>query len=61
MTPIEKANELFYKFYELYPYQDLYFIAKKAALVAVEEILKSHIQNEQSEWWKAVKQHIETL
>ena len=39
MTPSEKADEIFNKYLELYPEQDLYFVAKLAAIIAVDEII----------------------
>lgn len=41
MTPKEKADELYNKFYVWYPNQDAQFIAVKCALLAVVEILNS--------------------
>ena len=41
MTPKEKAKELFDCFFNLYPNQDAYWIAKKCALTAVDEILNN--------------------
>ena len=39
MTPKEKANELFDNFFDLYPNQDAYFIAKQCVIKCVDEIL----------------------
>jgi len=73
MTATQKADEIFHKFYALYPYQDLYFIAKKAALIAVDEILSIGIWEGQEmaeeqntpenceEFWVWVKHEIEKL
>ena len=72
MTPQEKAKELFEKFFNYYPNQDVQFIAKQVALDVVNEILseykrisvpyladKSYIL--ESEYWNEVKQNLEKL
>lgn len=73
MTATQKADGIFHKFHALYPYQDLYFIAKKAALIAVDEILSIGIWESQEmaedqntpenceEFWVCVKHEIEKL
>lgn len=58
MTPQEKAEELFDSFFNLYPDQDAYFIAKQCALITVNEIIKILPH---PDYWKAVKQEIEKL
>jgi hypothetical protein len=40
LSPKEKAEELYDKFFNWYPNQDAQFIAKQCALIAVDEILK---------------------
>jgi hypothetical protein len=58
MTPKEKAEELFDNFFNLYPNQDAYFIAKQCALIAVDEIIKILPH---PDYWQEVKQEIEKL
>ena len=58
MTPKEKAEELFDNFFNLYPNQDAYFIAKQCALIAVDEIIKVLPH---PDYWQEVKQEIEKL
>ena len=41
IPPIQKAEELFDKFFALYPDQDAYWIAKEGALFSVDEIIES--------------------
>ena len=43
LTPKEKAEELYDSFFELYPNQDAYFIARQCAKIAVYEIMK-HVE-----------------
>jgi hypothetical protein len=76
MTPKEKANELFGKYYsriehtlseEYSPHER--FIVKQCALIAVDEIIDSEPQYEWSndywknpnDFWQEVKQEIEKL
>lgn len=76
MTPKEKANELYNKFYNTdfhgnsIKIRDL--LTKECALKAVDEIIHSkptrpfeydafNIPMPQIDWWKAVKQEIEKL
>ena len=69
----EKAEELFDKFFNLYPNQDALFIAKEAALILVNERLEelnfTHIgygkgviegyQKTKVKYWQDVKKEIE--
>lgn len=41
IPPIQKAEELFDKFFALYPDQDAYWMAKEGALFSVDEIIES--------------------
>jgi len=67
ISPQEKAEELYNKFYAWYPNQDAQFIAKQCALIAVDEILLTlyefHYDSESGayEYWKQVKTEIEKL
>jgi hypothetical protein len=66
MTPQEKAEELFNNFFDLYPNQDAYFIAKQCALICVEELLKDKeiidgMRVINDPYWLEVKQEIEKL
>lgn len=72
MTPKEKAKELVDKFYnEIYPPKDTNYQAKKCALIAVEESLKSEYNvltrfrlapaDYISAYWQQVKKEIELL
>jgi hypothetical protein len=64
MTPKEKAKQLTYSFYRIIPLDKMtidYNLAKKCALIAVDEILgflsyQSHIK-----YWQEVKKEIEKL
>jgi hypothetical protein len=64
MTPKEKAQELVQRFIdEAYAEttEQLYTpIAKKAALIAVNEILKECVEDKQS-YWQEVKQEIKNF
>jgi hypothetical protein len=61
MTPKEKAQEM------LLSYKCILNdarIAKRCALIAVDEIIKAHVHNEgvrHLKWWEEVKQEIEKL
>jgi hypothetical protein len=71
MTPKEKANELFGKYYNRIEHtiseeysQEEKFVVKQCVLIAVDEIIKAHIHNEgvrHLKWWGEVKQEIEKL
>jgi len=76
MTPKEKAKELTYRFYRIIPLDKMtidYNLAKKCALIAVDEILninpfsfydkRFHLDRikEYEKYWKEVKQEIEKL
>jgi hypothetical protein len=61
MTPKEKAQELFDKYFEV---TNNYYQAKQCALIAVDEILdtiKWCIGDSQVEYWQEVKKEIEAL
>lgn len=67
MTPKEKAIELVNKFYNII-YLDMdYEQAKYAALIAVDEIINSHLSSEKIfdihpvDYWQEVKQEIDKL
>ena len=65
-SPKEKASELYILFFNLYPNQDAQFIAKEAALIAVEEIITNALNGIDlpSTWcnyWEQVKQEIQTF
>ena len=67
MTPKEKADELFDKYYDYLGMPDC--IAKECTLIAVDEILsdyKNYLMHENTEYkglkyWQEVKQEIENL
>jgi len=71
MTPKEKSQELFDKYWELNTDFDglvKYELAKQCALIAVDEILKTNPYewdgedlNSTIEYWQEVKQEIENL
>ena len=70
MTPKQKANELFFKYYEIIERTlslDHVIIAKKCAIIAVDEILSMGIMSDSGDWemaksyWEEVKQEIEKL
>jgi hypothetical protein len=61
MTPKEKAKEVLLSY--SYILNDAR-IAKRCALIAVDEIIKAHIHNEgvrHLKWWEEVKQEINKL
>lgn len=59
MTPKEKAVELVDKFTQT---NGNGFFAKECALIAVDEILSTHLFDlDEREYWIAVKQEIENL
>ena len=60
LTPKEKAEELYDSFFELYPNQDAYFIAKQCAKIAVEECLHTCVESS-IYYWKEVLTEIEKL
>ncbi len=65
ISPQEKAEELYDKFYAWYPNQDAQFIAKQCALIVVDEILSMGIFSSSGDWqmakpyWEEVKTEIE--
>ena len=67
MTPKEKAEELYFKMYDIYGYDDYRLRAKQCALIAVNEIIKE--KNGCSKYecygqdinWNEVKKEIENL
>lgn len=68
ISPQEKAEELYDKFYAWYPNQDAQFIAKQCALIAVDEIaqelsvLPYGLQYlSRMDYWVEVKTEIEKL
>lgn len=71
MTPKERAKELVDKFYRIIPLDKMtidFNIAKKCALMAVEEIIEANpIKFDEDDnciasyWWVEVKQEIEKL
>jgi hypothetical protein len=72
MTPKQKANELFFKYYEIIKRTlslDHVIISKKCAIIAVDEILSlskiSSLRRDdvymELEYWIEVKQEIEKL
>ena len=69
MTPKQKANELFFKYYEIIKRTlslNHVIIAKKGAIISVDEILKSHnnlygVNSEKTKYYLEVKKEIEKL
>ena len=69
MTPKEKAEELFYKMSTNSSDEDhhcSHYVAKNCALIAVDEILNHHSQEQSlyridTYYWNKVKQEIENL
>jgi hypothetical protein len=68
MTPKEKAQELFDKYFNIidnsHPMTDISVSAKECALIAVDEILKNDtifLYVHHLDFWKEVKQEIEKL
>lgn len=71
MTPQEKANELFLKYYECLPPELVRFTnisdnAVKCAIIAVDEILRNdninvHLFDENDKYWLEVKKELEKL
>ena len=69
MTPKQKANELFFKYYEIIKRTlstEHVLISKKCALVAIDEIIRSHhnlygVNNKEVKFYLEVKKEIETL
>ena len=61
MTPKEKAEELYFKMYDVYGYDDYRLRAIKCALITVDEILKIIHTNMEDKYWEEVKQEIEKL
>jgi hypothetical protein len=66
MTPKEKAKELTYRFYRIIPLDKMtidFNIAKKFALITIDEIIKDKKAFNQIsvEYWEDVKQEIEEL
>jgi hypothetical protein len=70
MTPQEKARKITYNIYRIIPLDKMnvdFNIAKKSALIAVDEILTefmfddSDYSNKRFKYWSKVKQEIEKL
>jgi len=72
MTPKEKANELFSRYYVMLLKTDsdiseeitISLLSKQCALIAVDEIidaLDKSLINADIEWWKEVKQEIKKI
>ena len=65
MTPKEKAEQLFYYYYnELKEHKDIYYIktSKQCALIAVDEILNAHLFDlDEKQYWQQVRTEIENL
>jgi hypothetical protein len=69
MTPVEKAKELFDKFYQEAPLDEIKFysndvMAKSCALIAVDELIyetQFEVPNVRQKYWLSVKQEIELL
>ena len=68
MTPKEKAEELVFKFDDTMEFSTPQRFAKQCALIAVEEIINSYIQEKNNRYiisekiisyWEEVKQEIE--
>jgi hypothetical protein len=69
MTPKQKANELFFKYYEIIEHTlsiEYVLIAKKCAIIAVDELINTHLLSEKNifdihpvDYWAEVKQEIE--
>jgi hypothetical protein len=67
MTPKEKAIELYLKYHNLFINGNS-IMAKQCALIAVDEILNTHLLSEKDifgihpiDYWQEVKQEIELL
>ena len=65
MTPKEKAKELFNKFYQEAPYQEIEFysndvMARQCALIAVDELIYQ-VNHSDVGYWQEVKQEIQKL
>ena len=60
MTPQEKAAELILRYMAIVVKQD---VAKKCALIAVDEIINiwEYSDTQEKWWWQQVKQEIENL
>jgi hypothetical protein len=72
MTPKEKAEELVDKMHYNWRYDDYYglswILAKQCALIAVDEIINTHLLSEKDifgihpvDYWQEVKKEIEKL
>ena len=73
MTPKEKANELYYEYFDIIdksnPLEDIKNTAKQCALICVDETIKEHLyisqnydwQNESYQELEDIKQEIEKL
>ena len=60
MTPKEKAQELFHKFWDCDDIKS-FELANQCALIAVDEILSILFQHHEIDYWKEVKLEIERL
>ena len=58
MTPKDKAQDLFNKFYDL---PVILSTAKDCAIIAVDEILREITDEDDISWFKKVKQEIQAL
>jgi len=58
MTPKDKAQDLFNKFYDL---PVILSTAKDCAIIAVDEILREITDEDDISWFKRVKQEIQAL
>jgi hypothetical protein len=61
ITPKEKAEELYDKFYAWYPNQDAQFIAKQCALICCDEVLGDMGADRGYEFWSQVKDELHKL
>lgn len=61
MTPQEKANELVDKYYPLFDNTMSLYLAKKCALIAVDELLKTRMFGVEFYYWDNVKLEIQKI
>jgi len=59
MTPSLKANELISKFQS--PAKSDFYAAKRNALICVEEILNSKLEDQYMNYWKDVKEELHKI